>query len=306
MIATAPALIRRATTDRIGNILRRNDVAVPDAGLFGGPANLPSGAGPIDPPILTGGYPGNTPVPTPTPGPLTTRMDPNMGYISPSIQISGGGPNSSNPTFGGISFGPGGQLQGGVNGPQGTVYGIDPNTGQSIFNVTGSPRPGFFDSPAGKVVETAGATGLNVLAPGLGSVSRWILDAIRNRNTAAHTGTDLSGQGGTHPATTPQAPSGPAWYQPGYQPSPGIQDAIARGDYQRAYGPSATSITDLNEMAAQAYGGAPNMPQPDDFGEFGPGRQMGFSRTRGAPPINTNAASVAAFNNWLAAHKGGG
>lgn len=52
--------------------------------------------------------------------------------------------------------------------------------------------------------------------------------------------------------------TGPAWYQPGYQPSAGIAAAIARGDYSNAYGQSASSAANAALMASQAYGGNPN------------------------------------------------
>lgn len=221
-----------------------------DAGLFGGPATLPSGSSPVDPPILTGANLPNSaftgPLPQPT-TPWTTRLDPNMGYINPSITVSGGGPNSSNPPApsfpSGISFGPGGQLQGGASGPQGSVYGTDPNTGNPIYNVTGSPKPGFFDSKTGKFVETLGSMGLNMFVPGLGFVSRAVFDAIRNGQIARNTGTDLSGRGNTQ-ANTVAAPQGPP---PGYGKSWGLSAFTAPMD-----------ATTKAYLLGGGYAGAPN------------------------------------------------
>lgn len=341
MITTAPALLRRATTNRIGSVLKRGTVG--DAGLFGGPATLPTNPGPPDPPILPGaGLPNNAfgPAPAlpPSTTPWTTRLDPNMGYLNPSIQVTGGGPtsspNSTNPIPTGVSFGPGGRVQGGLNGPQGSIYGFDPNTQNPIYNATGSPFPGFFDSTTGKIVETTGATGLNMLAPGLGSVSRWILDAIRRRNTAAHTGTDLSGQQ-QGPGAAAQAPNSPAWFQRGYQPPSGIQNAIARGDYQSAYGQSPQSASNSFQMWAASLPGTPNntgntqdaghtMFYPNagtPMGQFDPesGQVVPGDRTFGGSNSNAGfvfpsqsesarlgltmgAPGAQAYNEWLMAH----
>lgn len=239
-----------------------------DAGMYGGPATLPSNSSPPDPPILPGAnLPNNAFAPNPVlPGPSapwTTRLDPNMGYIAPSLEVSGGGSNSSQPPpnySSGITFGPGGELRGGTGGGQGSTYGTDPNTGQSIYNVSGSPRPGFFDSKTGKFVEGLGSTALNMFVPGAGSAARAIFDAIRRHQTGSNTGTDLSGNTGPGGGIVGGAggQSGPAWFQPGYQPPSGIQEAIARGDYTNAYGSTPSSITANRIMSSQAYGGQPN------------------------------------------------
>lgn len=66
---------------------------IANAGLFGAGATLPSGGGEIDPPILTGNYPGPTPGPSIAPNwnqwqnDYWTRIDPNMGYIDPSVTV---------------------------------------------------------------------------------------------------------------------------------------------------------------------------------------------------------------------------
>lgn len=54
----------------------------------------------------------------------------------------------------------------------------------------------------------------------------------------------------------------PAWFQPGYQPPAGIQGAIARGDYSRAYGPTERSLASSRVMASQAMPGNPNNMAP--------------------------------------------
>lgn len=266
-----------------------------DAGLYGGPATLPTNPGPVDPPILTQGGPIGNQGPGPAqPLDLWTHLDPNMGYLNPSIEISGSGPNQWPPNappmpnasgtdlytnrytgqggYGGpVSGGgggtndsyqspgtgnfpvPGSGMQG-TNGPQGSVYTIDPNTGRPVFNVTGSPAPGFFDSKTGKFVEGVGSTALNAFLPGAGSAARAIFDFFRRQQARHNTGTDLSGNSGPGGGITGGA--GGLQAQSGL--SSGIQDAINRGDYSTAYGQSPSSAAANMIAQSQSYGGRPN------------------------------------------------
>jgi hypothetical protein len=93
---------------------------IPNAGLFGGPATLPSGAGPVDPPILTG--------------------DPSgAGSVSPHLFPGGGDDHWTPNAEGGVTvqdFGwtqgtlPGGPITGyGYNDPRG----INPPTAVPTF-----------------------------------------------------------------------------------------------------------------------------------------------------------------------------
>ena len=245
-------------------------------GQFGTRGSLPTDPGEIDPPILTSGGSYTRP----TASDYWTRIDPNMGYIDPTLNIDpsqGSGlyreqtgqlpAQIPTATPGAMGPFPGGNM----NGPQGSVYGINPVTGNTIYNVTGSPRPGFFDSTAGKVVKGVGSTALNMFVPGLGFVSGRILEAIRNRQAAKNTGTDLSGRQRT--STGQNTPSGPAWHQPGYQLPVGIQSAITSGAYQRAYGTSPQLAASHKIMSSQAYGGNPNRV-PKGTGEEGNFKQF--------------------------------
>lgn len=194
MAAVNPAaLLRKATTNKIANVLRRPQDSIPNAGLFGASGSLPTDPGPIDPPILTGG-PGPSYVPSGpvNPNDLWTRIDPNMGYIDPSVTI-----NPANPADA-PSMGP-------IQGP------AEPEA---------TPRQsGGNNSPANHLV------------------------------THTH---------------SPGQPSAPLWFQRGYQPPAGIQAAIARGDYQTAYGQSPSSATANFIADNQRFGGNPNsMPVPD-------------------------------------------
>jgi len=187
--------------------------SIPDVGQFNTPGSLPTDSSPVEPDILMGNYPTAGPNIGPTRNDIWTRMDPNMGYINPSLTIDpsvGGSPNNfaGGNAGGGINFDSGGVLQGGNRGPQGTVYGTDPNTGQPIYNVTGSPRPGFFDSKTGKVTEAIGAGALNFFVPGLGFVSKAIFDAVRRGNDKRNTGTDLTGR--NQPPASPANNADPA------------------------------------------------------------------------------------------------
>jgi hypothetical protein len=165
---------------------------IPNTGLFGTPGSLPTNPGPPDPPILPGAnLPNNAFSPQ---GPNVQVNWHGTGSAPYWNQPSSGGTTQPAPNTGpsGINFGPGGALRGGNNGPQGSVYGIDPNTGNPIYNATGSPKPGFFDSKTGKFVETLGSTALNMWVPGLGFVSKAIFDAVRRNQARNNTGTDLS------------------------------------------------------------------------------------------------------------------
>jgi hypothetical protein len=266
MAAVNPStILRRNQTERIAAQIRAG--SIPNVGQFGTTGDLPTSGGPVDPPILTSGPP--LPPQQPPASDYWTRIDPNMGTIPPTVQIDpgqgsslfpGAGSGSAQfPTVGPSAAGP---FPGGnMGGPQGSVYGRNPMTGNTIYNVTGSPRPGFFDSRTGRIAATLGSAALNVFVPGLGFVSRAIFDAARRNQTARNTGTDLSGRtrpGSGTRSTTGGGPSTPAWYQPGYKVPQGIQDAIARGDYSRAYGPSAASLLSSRIAASQGYGGNPN------------------------------------------------
>lgn len=231
-----------------------------DAGMYGGPATLPSNPGPIDPPILTqGGYSNIPNTPSYSLGPTWSGIPLPSNVGSDAIRPVGGG--SGGPSDSYQSPANSGPYSGsGTNGPQGSVYSTDPNTNNPIYNVTGSPSPGFFDSKTGKFVEGLGSTALNMFVPGAGSAARAIFDAIRRHQTGSNTGTDLSGNTGPGGGIAGGAggQSGPAWFQPGYQPPSGIQEAIARGDYTNAYGSTPSSITANRIMSSQAYGGQPN------------------------------------------------
>lgn len=269
------ALLRLASTNRISQMIKRQDAAspsiygtIPDVGQFNTPGSLPTDPGEIDPPILTGDYP--APNIGPTPGvpshnDIWTHMDPGMGYINPSLTIdpSAGGPTNYG---GGISFDPTGVLQGGTRGPQGTVYGTDPNTGQPIYNVTGSPKPGFLDSPAGKILTTGASAGLNMFVPGLGFVSKAIFDAIRRNQTARNTGTDLTHTNqhlAAPPASgavqgPPSIPGGGALF--GYKPSQG--GGTPRFDFTRG---SYSSTPSLNPLYTTGGPWAPVSGAPTDI-----------------------------------------
>jgi hypothetical protein len=78
---------------------------IPDAGYYGGGATLPSNPSPPDPFVEPTPIPGaNAPMPSPTPsgtidyGNLYTHMDPNMGYLQPSVEVGGGSSSMPNPT----------------------------------------------------------------------------------------------------------------------------------------------------------------------------------------------------------------
>lgn len=280
-MTTAPAIIKRAKTDRIASMLKQQSggnrilkygsefqepdlpavepTPIPNVGQFNTPGYLPSGPGAPDP---AGG--------SSTSNDYWTRIDPNMGYVQPTVQIDPSQGSGLFPGSGSIGPAPSGNLSamgpfpgGNMGGPQGSVYGINPVTGNPIYNVTGSPRPGFFDSTLGKFTKGVGTGALNAFLPGAGFVAGKIFDAARRANERRNTGTDLSNRykaPGTPGANTrsPSTPAGPAWFQPGYRLPSGIQDAIARGDYSRAYGPTQNSITSAKIAASQAYGGNPN------------------------------------------------
>lgn len=320
MISTAPSLVRRSKTDRIGTMLKQKSGApqiimqgqIPDVGQFGTGGSLPTDSTPIDPPILTSGGPSTAPV---APD-YWTRLDPNMGAIPPTVSIDPSqgsglfpGAGSGSAQFPTVGVGAAGPFPGGnMGGPQGSVYGINPVTGNTIYNVTGSPRPGFFDSNVGKFVKGVGSTALNAFVPGLGFASGRVFDAIRRANERRNTGTDLSGR----TSTGQNAPSGPTWFQPGYKLPTGIQDAIARGDYSRAYGPTANSLQSARIMASQAYGGNPNNARafasegrflldaegaPRMMGQMYGDRRNEFRRPQGGPaPYASNQAAV---SEWL-------
>lgn len=288
---------------------------IPDVGQFGTSGSLPTNPGPVDPPILTGNYPTAGPNVGPTRSDIWTRMDPNMGYLNPSLNIdpsSGSGPTSyGGPSAGGISFDPSGALQGGNRGPQGSVYGTDPNTGQPIYNVTGSPRPGFFDSRTGKFVEGIGAGALNLVAPGAGLVAKLLFDLGRKGVNAHHTGTDLTGKNQTPPVAPPAGggmqgpPSIPAsGALLGYRPSegggtphfdftrggytttvPGNPLYSTGGNWMPVSGASSdvrfaqnsgtgnwvADQTTKDFLAAGGYKGTPNKAMPDSRNQFTPG-----------------------------------
>jgi hypothetical protein len=94
---TAPptALLRRAATNRIASMLRAG--TIPDVGQFGTGGSLPTGAGPVDPPILTGGPGGNYTGPN-AGGDYWTRIDPGMGYIDPTLTVYPANPADANTT----------------------------------------------------------------------------------------------------------------------------------------------------------------------------------------------------------------
>lgn len=196
MAANPSTILRRASTDRIGRALKSG--SIPNVGQFGTTGDLPGDPGGIEPPILTEGPPS-----PPSATDFWTREDPGFGYLPPSVEIdpsqgSGLFHDSPDPmgdlnsTAGLSAMGP---FPGGnMGGPQGSVYGINPVTGNTIYNVTGSPRPGFFDSRTGRVATALGSTALNMFVPGLGFVSKAVFDAFRRNNAARNTGTDLSGR----------------------------------------------------------------------------------------------------------------
>lgn len=110
---------------------------IPDAGFFGGPARLPMEPGPVDPPILTGGYPYPSPAPSAIPmGPADywTRMDPGMGYLNPSLTINPGDGSGGN----------GGPA--GYNYPAPGTGATDPSRGNVLSNIFGS-------TPAGALIK---------------------------------------------------------------------------------------------------------------------------------------------------------
>jgi hypothetical protein len=240
---------------------------IPDVGQFGTPGSLPTNPGPIDPPILTGDYPTAGPNIGPPRNDYWTRMDPSMGIINPSLTInpgSGGGPppvtNYGGPNLGGINLDPNGILSGGNRGPQGTIYGTDPNTGQPIYNVTGSPRPGFFDSKTGKLTEAVGAGALNFFVPGLGFVTKAIFDAVRRGADRRNTGTDLTKNQPPPTTAPPPAPMGPPSVPPGgalfgFRPSQG--GGTPHFDYTTG---RYTSTVPGNPLYTTTPGGVPNTP----------------------------------------------
>lgn len=206
---------------------------------------------------------------------------------------------------------------GNMGGLQGSVYAINPVTGNPIYNVTGSPQPGFFDSGFGKFTKGVGTTALNAFLPGAGFVAGKIFDAARRANDRRNTGTDLSSRynpGNSQAPRNPSSQSGPAWFQPGYQPSQGIQNAISRGDYSRAYGPTQNSLASNKIMANQATHGNPNNTRPFASegrflidaegtptmqGQTYGNRQGEFQlpQTSGSP--GGGASNTNAINNWL-------
>lgn len=236
MTTTAPAIVRRAKTDRIGTILKQQK-ANPRIIRYGSEPALPS---PEPTPLPGAGLPDTTLVLPSNPGGNSDWMskvqfNPGQEWTtSPGDQrflpdpagentggfFRGSGTGSYEPptdlgggfrggfTGGGLLSGsaagpfPGGNM----GGPQGSVYGINPVTGNTIYNVTGSPRPGFFDSRLGKFVQGVGSTALNMFVPGLGFVSSKIFDAARRANEQRNTGTDLSGR--IAPPSMPSAPPG--------------------------------------------------------------------------------------------------
>jgi hypothetical protein len=331
--------MRRAATNRIANVLRRGQEAVspnmygtiPDVGAFGTPGSLPTNPGEIDPPILTGQFPiPNTTALPPSPGNYWTRIDPGYGQPNPSLTINpgdnpsdnrGGNMNSTPIPPMGVQIGPNGVLSGGNAGPQGSVYGTDPNTGNPIYNVTGSPRPGFFDSKTGKFVENIAAGGLNSFIPGLGFVSKAIFDAARNRANARNTGTDL-----THRLSPP---AGGRAGEAGV-PLPNLSDpytGYAPGASGPGYGMNASQAADLMEMWDQSRLQPTNRAVAPDSGRDRFSPTSGFTgqidpetgmlnriaspflaslaahTSQGGPPLYANPTSADAYNQWVMSHR---
>lgn len=336
MISTAPAIIKRAKTDRIASMLKQQSggnrilkygsefqepelpavepTPIPNVGQYNTPGYLPSGSGAPDPTVTA------TSGPQTVPSDYWTRIDPNMGYVNPTLSID---PSQGSGLFPGEGAGPAqmptvgpqGPFPGGnMGGPQGSVYGINPVTGNTIYNVTGSPRPGFFDSTLGKITKGVGTGALNAFLPGAGFVAGKIFDAARRASDRRNTGTDLSSRynPNTQAPRQPSAPGGPAWFQPGYKLPSGIQDAINRGDYSRAYGPSEQSLASSRVAASQAYGGNPNNTRsfasegrfmidaegaPKMHGAMYGDRRGEFRMPQGGPP--PRVGNTDAVNQWL-------
>lgn len=64
----------------------------------------------------------------------------NQGNQTPSLAIQGSYGSGNGP--GNIAFNNSGQAFGGYSGPQGSIYGIDPNTGNPIYNANAVPSSG--------------------------------------------------------------------------------------------------------------------------------------------------------------------
>lgn len=215
MTTTAPAIVRRAKTDRIGTMLKQQQKVNPRIIKYGSEPALPS---PEPSPLPGAGGPELPGVFPSSPDGQYTRFDPGFGPQPPSIAIDPSLPSEPSGFFRGTGTGSypndpslGGGFRGGftagglpsgsaagpfpggnMGGPQGSIYAYNPVTGNPIYNVTGSPRPGFFDSRLGKFVQGVGSTALNIFVPGLGFVSSKIFDAARRANDRRNTGTDLS------------------------------------------------------------------------------------------------------------------
>lgn len=364
MTTTAPAIVRRAKTDRIGTMLKQQKAnprlirygseftepplpmpeptPIPGVGQFDTPGYLPTGPGTPDPIVTSTSGPSSSPD-------YWTRIDPNMGYIDPTLTVypsnpadapgsySGNDPSGSNVGTAPGSLSATGPFPGGnMGGPQGSIYAYNPVTGNPIYNVTGSPRPGFFDTPFGKFTKGVGSTALNAFVPGAGFVAGKILDAARRANERRNTGTDLSGRnrpGSIRPGGG-MAPSGPPPSNtfnrgPGIGGTQGFQQMTPREYGQATFGgltpigyrDTAGSATfdpraaNLAVMASQAFGGNPNRTgtfakegrflldaegTPTQFGDQSPGNvSQQFRRPQGGPtPYASNQAAV---NDWLRA-----
>lgn len=186
---------------------------IPNVGQFGTTGTLPTNPGPPDP--LPSGNRGIVPAD------YWTRLDPNLGYIAPTVQI-------------------------------------DPSQGSGLYPVD---QPGLDPANDPPTLSNTRSTDRTFGQRLLGN--RLINPFARRNETWRENagGTRVRGNagqpGGSFPSGAPGASSLP-WYHPNYIPPAGIRDAIARGDYERAYGPSERSIANAKIAASQAYGGNPN------------------------------------------------
>lgn len=220
-MATNPAaLLRRASTDRISRMLR-GQVAV-----------NPS----LNPSIPTSGF---FPDAGQFGGPATLPRNP--GPPDPILPGALPGANLPNDAFG--------------TGPTRNDFWTRMDPGMGYINPSVEINPS--DNSHNANFNSDPATG----APGGDLTGGQPPPSLANR--LLHSFIPFSGQapgtpGGGQVGGAGTQPQTPAWFQPGYQPPAGIQNAVSRGDYGTAYGASPDSIAAGAIAASQSYGGAPN------------------------------------------------
>lgn len=239
------------------------------------PATLPTSSTPIDPPILTSGLGGNYGVNNAGSSlDFFTRIDPGMGYVSPSIQINPGAyPAPGTQQYGGLDSA-GNTASGAVDVP-GLISRLFNHTpGGFIYNMA---TRNYDRIPAVRIAKTIG----NLFAP---RPQPWQQNAQPNAGSlqgppAIPPGGALFGyrpsEGGglqhydpgtgrvtTTPATNPLYTTGGAFQPIGAAP----QDV--RFAQNSGTGNFVADQTTKNFLAGGGYQGAPNQAGPDSANRF--------------------------------------